>query len=87
MPTQVRLVHELGRVQGLARSLPREPCLREPAQLVVDQREQLLRGGVVARLDRVQDAGDVGTSHDLIVRLRSFARTGSCEVERPRCDG
>jgi hypothetical protein len=32
---------------------------REPAQLVIDQRQQIRRGARVAELDRVEEAGDL----------------------------
>ena len=49
-------------LQRLARLLLGQPLGRELAQLVVDQRQELLRGVRVALLDGGQDAGDV--THD-----------------------
>jgi len=40
--TQVGLVHEAGRLQRLARTLARHARARQRAQLVVDQRQELL---------------------------------------------
>src|SRR5262245_11138792 len=49
-------MHQRRRLQRLARLLLSHPLGRQPPQLVVDQRQQLLRGRRVARLDGRQDA-------------------------------
>src|SRR5262249_28658241 len=54
-PPQVRLVYQRGRLQGLAEPLLGPLLGGALAQLVVDQRQQLLRGGGVALLDGRQD--------------------------------
>jgi hypothetical protein len=59
---EVRLVDERGGLEGLAGSLLGHPRGGELAQLVVDEREQFLRGAGVALVDGVQDPRDVG--HD-----------------------
>src|SRR5262249_28510735 len=59
---QVRLVHQRGRLQGLAGLFVGQLVGRELAQLVVDQRQELRGGLRVALLDGGQDAGDVAHS-------------------------
>ncbi len=54
---QVRLVDQGRRLKRLARLLLCHPLGREPAQLVVNQRQELRRGTAVALPDGVQDAG------------------------------
>ena len=54
---QVRLVDQGRRLERLAGLLLASLCGRQPAQLVVDQRQELRRGTGVALLDGVQDAG------------------------------
>src|SRR5262249_43518817 len=56
---QVRLVNQGGRLQRLAGRFVGEFVRGELTQRVVDQRQQLLRGGRVALLDGGQDARDV----------------------------
>src|SRR5262249_41315679 len=56
---QVRLVDQGGGLEGLARLLLGQPLGREPAQFVVDQRQELRGGGRIALLDGRQDTGDV----------------------------
>src|SRR5262249_48185683 len=60
---QVRLVHQRGRLQGLAGLFVGQFLGRELAQLVVDQRQELLRGRGVALLDGAQDTRDVAHEH------------------------
>ena len=57
---QVGLVDQGGGLERLAGLLLRQPLRGEPAQLVVDQRQQLLGGLGVAPLDGGEDAGHVG---------------------------
>ena len=57
---QVRLMHQRGRLQGLAGPFVGQPLGRELAQLVVDERQQLLRGVRVALFDGSQDLRDIG---------------------------
>src|SRR5262249_17234241 len=57
---QVGLVQQRGRLQGLAGLFLGQLLGRESAQLVVDQRQELLRGRGVALLDGGQDARDLG---------------------------
>ena len=54
---QVRLVDQGRRLQRLAGLLTCHPLGREPAQLVVHQRQELRRGTSIALPDGVQDAG------------------------------
>ena len=56
---QVGLVDQGGGLERLARLLLGQPLRRQLAQLVVDQRQQLLGGVRVALLDGRQDAGHV----------------------------
>ena len=57
---EVRLVDQGGGLERLPRLLVGQPGGGEPAQLVVDEREQVGGGLRVAGLDRGQDLGDVG---------------------------
>ena len=56
---QVGLVDQGGGLERLARLLLGQPLRRQLAQLVVDQRQELLGGVRVALLDGGQDARDV----------------------------
>jgi hypothetical protein len=53
---EVRLMHQGGRLEGLAGLLLRQALGRQPAQLVVDQRQQLLGGVRFTVFDSGQDA-------------------------------
>src|SRR5262249_23152983 len=61
---KVRLVDQGRGLERLLRSLLSQPLGGEPAQFVVDQRQELLGGGRVALLDGRQDLGDVGHAAD-----------------------
>jgi hypothetical protein len=52
---QIRLVYQRRRLERLPRLLLRELLPREPAQLVIDQRQQLLGGLRIALLNGRQD--------------------------------
>ncbi len=54
----IRFVDQRGGLQRLPGILPGQSLRRQLAQLVVDQRQQLLGGLLVALLDGGQDAGD-----------------------------
>jgi hypothetical protein len=56
---QVSLMDQRGSLERLARFLAGQPVCGELSQLVVDERQELLRGLGVALLDGAQDAGDV----------------------------
>ena len=56
---QPRLVDERGGLERVAGGFVRHLMPGEPAQLVIDQREQLGRGLGIALLDGVQQPGDV----------------------------
>ena len=56
----VGLVHERGRLQRHAKSFTRQLARREPAQLGIHERQELVRGLRLARLDRAQDPRGVG---------------------------
>jgi hypothetical protein len=58
--SEVRLMGQRRGLQRLPRLLPREPPRRELAQLVVDERQELLRGVRVALPNGVQEARDFG---------------------------
>ena len=60
---QVRLMNQGRGLERLARRLAGKPLRGQLAQLVIDQREQLLRRLGVGLLDRRQDAGDVIHRH------------------------
>jgi hypothetical protein len=55
-------MHQRGGIQRLPWLLPGELLRGELAQLVVDQRQQLVGGVRIALVDGLEDAGDVG--HD-----------------------
>jgi hypothetical protein len=57
---QVGLVDQRGRLQGLSRLLLRHLLSRDLAQLIVHQRQKLLRRLRVAMLHAGQDLGDLG---------------------------
>src|SRR5262249_32125880 len=73
---QIGLVHERRGVERLPRLLAGQLRRGEPAQLVVDQRQQLCRGPGVALSNGVQDAGH------LIHRPHRLA--GSSSSKSPR---
>ena len=52
-------MHQGGRLQGLAGLFVRQPLGGQPAQLVVDQRQELLGRVRVALLDGGQDLRDI----------------------------
>src|SRR5262249_30679086 len=54
----VRFMNQSGGLQCLARLLLRQPSGGEFAQLVIYQRQELLGGSRIARIDRVQNLGD-----------------------------
>ena len=57
---QVGLVHQRGGVERLTGPLLSQLLRGESAQLVIDQRQELVRGLRVALFHGGQDAGDVG---------------------------
>ena len=59
-------MHQGRRLQRLARPLPGQLLRGQPAQLIVDQRQQLRGGPRVARLGRRQDAGHVAHRWSLL---------------------
>ena len=63
-------------LERLARLLVGQSCGRELAQLVVDERQQLLGGVRVALLDGGQDVGDVAHGS----RIPAAARNSSPQV-------
>ena len=65
---QVGLVDQGRGLERLARLLLGQPLRRQLAQLVVDQRQELLGGGRVALLDGGQDAGDVAHAGQFTAR-------------------
>src|SRR5262249_44947843 len=69
--SQIRLVHERGRLQRVPPALGREPGRGKLAQLLVNQRQQLGRGPRVAPLDRIQHARHV--RHARRIPAQSFA--------------
>ena len=54
---------------------------RQPAQLVVDQRQQLLGGVGVALLDRAQNAGD------LVHEVKDSRRQWAANMDRTCAEG
>ncbi len=69
---QIGLVDQGRGVERLPRRLPGQLVRRQPAQLLVDEREQLLGGLWVALLDRREDPGDFGHGgrSSLVIRIR-----------------
>jgi hypothetical protein len=59
---QIGLVDQGRRLQCLARLLAREPVRRQTAQLVIDQRQELVPGVRIALREGVQEVGDI--AHD-----------------------
>jgi hypothetical protein len=59
---QVGLVDQRRGVERLAGLLPRQPLGRQPAQLVIHQRQQLAGGGRVTLLGGAQDPA--GIAHE-----------------------
>ena len=57
---EIRLMHQRRRLQRLPRLLLSQLRRRQLPQLVIDQRQKLLRRRRIARFDLRQDAGDVG---------------------------
>jgi hypothetical protein len=57
---EISLVDEVGRLESLPRLFLRESLRRQPVELIIDQRQELIRGVWVAVLDSVQGAGDLG---------------------------
>ena len=55
---QIRLVHQSGRNQRLSGALARHPRVRQAAELLVDQRQQLVRSAPIAFRKRVEQLGD-----------------------------
>jgi hypothetical protein len=56
----VGFVHEGRRLEGLPRFLLSELLSGHPAQLVIDQRQEMLGGTRIAQCDGGQQAGDFG---------------------------
>jgi hypothetical protein len=56
---QVRFVNQGRRLERLSRFLLRQLLRRQPSQLVVDQRQKLLRGTGLAPFDGFQDMRNI----------------------------
>jgi len=65
---QIRLVHQRRRLQRLSRLLLGEAGGGELAELVIDQRQQLLGGQRIAGLGRLQDLRDFAHGQVSIAR-------------------
>ena len=65
----VSLMDKCGRLQRLARSLPLHLGRRQPSQLVIDEREQSLRGNAVTTFDLLENRRDILHSSNLRFRL------------------
>jgi hypothetical protein len=70
---QIGFIHQGGRLQCLPRLLVGELLGRQLAQLVVDQRQELVGGVRVALFDGGQDAGDIG--HRRHRKVEGLSRT------------
>jgi hypothetical protein len=57
--SQPHLVHERGRLKRLVSGFTRHLCGRELAQLVIDERKELVSRGRVAVLDALKHQRDV----------------------------
>ncbi len=75
---QIRLVDERRRLEGVSCRLLRHPRRGQPAQLIVHQRQQLLRRVGIAALNRRQDLGDAGHAHQITLRTVQ-ATTGAAD--------
>src|SRR5581483_2637405 len=64
--TQPRLVHQRRRLQRMPRRLSRHPVRRQPAQFVVNQRQQISRRTLLPSPDGIEENGDV--AHGLNIR-------------------
>jgi hypothetical protein len=73
---QVCLMNQTGGLQRLPRFLLRQLLAGELAQLVIDQRQELLSGLKVALLDGGQDTGDVGHSSKHTARVLPSQHAG-----------
>src|SRR5262249_24232680 len=73
--TQVGLMNQRRRLQRLPGLLLGQPLRRQPAQLVVNQWQELLGGVRVALVDRGQDARDFG--HQQHQKGECLSRTSS----------
>src|SRR5262249_5504651 len=82
---QVRFMDQGRGLQGLTRFLLRQPLRRQLAQLVIHQRQQMLRGGWVAGFDGVQDVGDVGHVDEHIARGRGSQAVVTYRSAIPPC--
>ena len=73
---KVDLMHESGRLKGLARSLAFQALRRQLPQLLIDQRQQLIGSVTVARSDRPEKPGDVATADRSVglASVRSVSR-------------
>jgi hypothetical protein len=66
-----RFVDQGRALQGVVAALTAKMAVSQPAQLGVDQRRELVDGGLITRGPLSQQCGDVGRSHD--DRLEQFA--------------
>jgi hypothetical protein len=57
---KIRLVDEGGRIEGMAGGLGGHLGGSEPAQFVIDERQQVIGGLAVARLGSLDETGHVG---------------------------
>ena len=67
---EIRLMDESRRLQRLPRRLPRQLLGREPSQLVVDQRQELLRRLGIARVRWPRGCGSLRSSAPLLARSK-----------------
>jgi hypothetical protein len=68
-------MHECGALKSLPRRLLGHLRCRQPAELLIDERQQFFRGPGVALLGPVENAGDVahGAEHSLESGCRETA--------------
>ena len=67
----IRLMDQSRGLEGLSRRLLRKPLSRQPAQLVIHNEQQLIRGLLMALLDRFQYACDIGHGPTLFLKMSS----------------
>jgi len=79
---QIRVVDQGGGVERLPRLLAGQLRRGQPAQLVVDQRQQLLRGVRVALLDSGKDPGDLAHVGQFIPRKPARLAWRAIEADR-----
>lgn len=77
---QIGLVDEGRRTQGVVGPLPAELALREPAQLLVNHRQQPVEGLTIPLGELRQNPGDIGVSRRARGWLGSVVHAAGCKA-------